>query len=493
VSDKPDLEQQKHVARPEALNVNLPPDTDQLRNRVAELEALNRQLLDDRGRSEELADKSRERMELLVQASRMLASSLDYQSTLQNIADLCVLKLADWCTVEIADPTADEAWRNRPQQAALAHKDPAMVRWAEQISKELQARYPYDPAAPTGIPNVLRTSKPEIYPVLTDEMLTAMVEDEYLRKIMLQVGYRSVMIVPITIRDRILGVIQFISTRDGQHYGAADLALAEELARQAGIAIDNSRLYQAARQAVQLRDEFLSIAAHELKTPITSLKGHSELIMRRMDKGQVEQERLRRSLQTINRQADRLSYLVAQLLDISRLEAGRMELVLTPVNLREIVEELVANIKITLADSENSGKAYEFEIVQPNSEPVIAEIDVPRIEQVLTNLLNNAIKYSPNGGKITLTLVYDYPEIEAEQGRMVRLSVQDNGIGVAPENREQLFQRFYQVRYGTYNSGMGLGLYISQQIAHLHGGRITAEFPPNGGSVFSLIIPAKQV
>jgi signal transduction histidine kinase len=237
----------------------------------------------------------------------------------------------------------------------------------------------------------------------------------------------------------------------------------------------------------------LSIAAHELKTPITSLKGHSELIMRRMDKGQVEQERLRRSLQTINRQADRLSYLVAQLLDISRLEAGRMELVLTPVNLREIVEELVANIKITLADSENSGKAYEFEIVQPNSEPVIAEIDVPRIEQVLTNLLNNAIKYSPNGGKITLTLVYDYPEIEAEQGRMVSLSVRDNGIGVAPENREQLFQRFYQVRYGTYNSGMGLGLYISQQIAHLHGGRITAEFPPNGGSVFSLIIPAKQV
>jgi GAF domain-containing protein len=366
VSAIPDLKQQKNVLAFDVVNVNLSPDTDQLRDRVAELELLNRQLLDDRERSEELADKSRERLELLVQAYRMLASSLDYQATLQNIADLCVLKLADWCTVEIAEENTEEPWRVRPQQAALAHKDPAQIRWAREITKELEARYPYDPDAPTGIPNVLRTGKSEIYPVLTDEMLSTMIEDDYLRKIMLRVGYRSVMIVPITSRDRILGVIQFISTRDEQHYGEADLALAEELARQAGIAIDNSRLYQAARQAVQLRDEFLPIAAHELKTPITSLK-------------------------------------------------------------------------------------------------------------------------------ITITLGYDYSEIPAEQGGMLRPSVLDNGIGVAPQNREQLFQRFYQVRQGTYNSGMGLALYISQQIAHLHGGRLTAEFPPEGGSLFSLIIPAKSV
>lgn len=226
--------------------------------------------------------------------------------------------------------------------------------------------------------------------------------------------------------------------------------------------------------AVRTRDEFLSVAAHELKTPVTSLLLAAQLLTRRLSQGTPRSDDLRQPVSMISQQARKLARMIDQLLDISRLEAGRMALECAPVDLAQLIEETVAGPRL------RSGR---HQIVVEAPEPVQAIVDPLRIEQVLANLLDNAIKYSPDGGRITVALI-------PPTGGLVRISVRDPGLGIAPEHRAGIFDRFYQAHSASRQSGMGLGLYISQQIAELHGGRITVEFPPEGGSIFHLHLPA---
>jgi signal transduction histidine kinase len=230
----------------------------------------------------------------------------------------------------------------------------------------------------------------------------------------------------------------------------------------------------AAEDALRVRDEFLSIAAHELKTPITSLSGQAQLLLRRLRrKGSLEPERLAPALETIRGQADRLARLIGRLLDISRLEAGKLALERHPTDLTGLVEQVVAGAR---AWSER----HPITVAAP---PYLeALVDPLRLEQVLTNLLDNAVKFSPDGGPVEVVL-----------GRMgsdtVELAVRDRGLGIPAEKRGQLFERFYQVHANGHRGGLGLGLYISRQIVELHGGGIRAEFPPDGGTRFVVRLP----
>jgi signal transduction histidine kinase len=227
------------------------------------------------------------------------------------------------------------------------------------------------------------------------------------------------------------------------------------------------------KRAEEVRDEFLSVAAHELKTPLTSLRGFSQLLVGQIDEGRdPDPARLRQALAAIDRQSQKLGQLVGQLLDVSRLQAGQL-------GLEPRFTDVVPGVGSVLAEARSSTTRHRLTFKGPDS--VLAQVDPLRLEQVLTNLVDNAIKYSPDGGPIDVTLTAGQDELQ--------IMVSDEGIGVPPEHRERIFDRFYQAHGERRFGGMGLGLYISRQIVELHGGVLKAEHPRDGGTWIILRMP----
>ena len=229
--------------------------------------------------------------------------------------------------------------------------------------------------------------------------------------------------------------------------------------------------------ALRLREEFLSIASHELRTPIAALQAQAQLNVRRIQRNaELQPQRLMQAFEAINNQAGRLARLVSQLLDISRLQAGKFELQREPTDLAALVEQAVAS-----RGSADHRHGMRLD-VPPGLE---VEVDPLRIEQVLTNLLDNAVKYSPNGGDIEVGL-------RRGDAHWAELSVRDHGLGIPPDKRGHLFERFYQAHAGGHRSGLGLGLYICRQIVEQHGGSISADFPADGGTRFVVRLPLRE-
>ncbi len=230
-----------------------------------------------------------------------------------------------------------------------------------------------------------------------------------------------------------------------------------------------------AEEAVQLRDDFLSVASHELKTPITAIKGYAQVLNRNPQLAALGNERVTRSLKSIVSQADRMSLLVNEMLDISRIESGHLQLTLEPMDLVAMCEEVVSQMQILSEQHAINVSATE--------RPIFTAADRERIGQVLVNLLENALKYSPGGGDIAVN-------ITREQDRAV-VSVSDRGIGIPAEEIAHLFQRYYRAPNASSRNygGLGLGLYISQQIVRQHGGSIWAQSQVGEGSTFFFSLP----
>ena len=225
------------------------------------------------------------------------------------------------------------------------------------------------------------------------------------------------------------------------------------------------------------RDEFLAVAAHELKTPITSLRLAVQYLRRVVDDGGVsESAQLRPSLLTIEQQSFRLGRLVTELLETVRLRAGRIVLEQRQVNVVDVVAKSVR-------DAQTATSRHEIVLSAPRR--LDAKIDALRFEQIVTNLLDNAVKFSPSGGRIDV-------DLSAPERGAVRLAVRDHGIGIAPEHRAHIFERFYRSQPNDQRAGLGLGLYVSNQIAELHGGRIEAEFPEDGGTRMVVWLPERS-
>jgi signal transduction histidine kinase len=268
----------------------------------------------------------------------------------------------------------------------------------------------------------------------------------------------------------------FLRSGGSSAYKAADLAFAEELARRGGIAIDKARLHAEAKEATRLRDEFLSVAAHELKTPMTSLRGYAQLLLSQAPSGSasLDADVLTKGLRIIATQSEKLTQLTTQLLDVSRIEAGKLQLDQRQVDLTGLIHSVVAA-------AQASAERHILCLDAP--ETCEALVDPLRLEQVVTNLLSNAIKYSPEGGQIELAIV------PCATGA-IRLEVRDHGIGIPLERRAHLFERFYQAHGEGHFGGLGLGLFISRQIVELHGGSLQADFPIDGGTRFIVTLPA---
>jgi signal transduction histidine kinase/heme-degrading monooxygenase HmoA len=238
-----------------------------------------------------------------------------------------------------------------------------------------------------------------------------------------------------------------------------------------------------AEAAVLARDEFLSVAAHELRQPLASLRGYAQLMQRRLDRaGAVEPERVRDLTHTIIQQADRTARLVEQLMNVSRVEAGKLALDRRRVDLADLVREAVAAAQAATT---------RHRLVLRAPEVLVVEADPLRLGQVVSNLLSNAIKYSPDGGDVDIELAPPPPlgGAGAPEVGMARLAVRDRGVGIPPERRGRIFERFYQAHGEGHLGGLGLGLYIARQIVELHGGRIQAEAPEDGGTRFVVTLP----
>jgi signal transduction histidine kinase len=414
-------------------------------------------------------ERAERRLRFLADASSQLAASLDYDTTLERVAWLAVPALADWCFVDMLEDDGEI------RRVEVAHADPARAAEAE-----LLRGYPPDRRAEAGIARVLRTGVPELIRELSESHLPAITRDARHQAIVQSLGVRTVMRVPLLARGRTLGVISLASTDPSRRYGATDLALAEELGRRCAVAVDNARLYAESQQAIRARDEFLSIASHELRTPLTGIKGYAQILLRAQLRGQLDEERLHRSLATIDDASDRLAALVDDLLDVSRIRTGHLPLRLTTVDLVTTLDEVANRYRDHLDEQ------HTLAVDLPR-EAVYADVDVDRLEQIVTNLLSNAVKYSPAGGTVQLLLS------GGEGGALVQVA--DSGIGLPVDSFEAIFQPFGRAANATRQSlpGMGLGLYICRTLVERHGGRIWATSGgENRGTTFGFWLPRPE-
>lgn len=430
-----------------------------------------RSLLDEAHAGRARAETVERRLRFLDKASAVLSSSLDYDTTLARVAQLAVPELADWASVDILEDDGEI------RQLAVAHVDPAKVEWA----KELRKRHPPNPDDPTGLPAVIRTGRSEIIPAITQEMLAGITDTEMVQ-ILDELGLNSVLIVPLNARERTLGAITFVQAESGRHYDDADLALAENLAGRAALAVDNARLYRDAREALHQREAFFSAISHDLRTPLASIKGLTQSVIRLLERSNSpEAGRMRERLVLVDGSATRMAAMIDELLDLSRMEAGR------PFDLDREPVDLIALVRRVAADQQQLTQQHLIE-VQATVDQLIGMWDPARLERVLANLLNNAVKYTPDGGVVVVLVILS--EMDGSGNRWAEVRVQDEGIGIPAEDLPRIFDRYHRAANASAGiPGVGIGLASAKQIVELHGGTISVESQEGNGSIFIMRLP----
>ena len=461
------------------------------------------------------AQEQGQKAEFLAQASTELASSLDYETTLAQVAKLAVPFLADWCMVDIL---GDEQVIRR---VAIAHQEPLKV----ELGWALNENYPEDINLDRGVTHVLRTGQSAIATQITDANLVEVAFDAQHLQILRELGLKSLVTVPLLARGRILGAITLITAESERCYCAADLSLVEDLGRRAALAVDNARLYrqtQAARQiaeqaytaerqaradseaarstaetANRLKDEFLATLSHELRTPLNAMLGWTQLLRTR----KMDEQRMDRALETIDRNTRALSKLIEDILDVSRIMTGKLHLSAQPCDLVSVIESALDAVRPAA-----EAKTTQIEFFEETPAQFVWG-DTNRLQQVVWNLLSNALKFTPNGGRVEVSLstiaASESPEpkqgtdnLQRKPDCYVQIQVKDTGKGIGPEFLPYVFERFRQENSTTTRSygGLGLGLALVRYLVELHGGTVYAQSPGEGlGATFTVLLPPWNV
>jgi PAS domain S-box-containing protein len=400
--------------------------------------------------------RAEEERRFLLRAGELLARTLDFEATLEQVAELLVPKLADCCLIHLLGQG------DTIEVAAISHVHPDKAR----TLRELYQQYPSRLDAPHGSGRVIRTGQPEILSEISDDVRRQVARNDEHLKMMRDLALTSALIVPLRAHERVVGCITLSMSESGRHVAERELAFAEELAHLAALALENAQLYRAARRATRTRDDVLGIVAHDLRSPLSAISMSAQLVEQQLQQGRTGQS-TQQMMALIQRMAQRMGRLVEDLLDISRLEAGQLSVTLLDWSPGRLLSEAVEQVRPMA-----TGLSLHTEVADGLPE---VRADRHRVIQVLANLLGNALKFTPDGGHITAG-------VRSEDG-MLRFWVTDTGPGIPLEHQPHLFDRFWQARRDDHR-GAGLGLAICKHLVEAHGGRIGVDSAPGRGSTF---------
>lgn len=417
--------------------------------------------------------RTQEGLRFLAEASALLTSSLDYQKTIASLAQAAVPTLCDWCVVDMHE-------NGNVKRLAAAHQDPEKVR----LAYELLERYPPRWDEAIGLPYVLRSGQSQLFREITDDLLVETAQDAEMLEITRGLGLRSAVIVPLNIGGQTIGAMTLVSAESSRLFNQNDVVIAEELARRAAEAVHNARLYQEvheslqkAKEAMRARDEFLAIVSHELKTPLTPILGWVSMLQVSLPK-ELLNENLSHAFEVIERNVRAQSQLINDLLDVSRIVTGKLRLEVRPTDLHSIVENAIETVRPAF-----NAKAIELH-TDLDRRAGKTKADPDRMQQIVWNLLTNAIKFTPKGGVVDVSL----KRIDSH----LQISVRDSGKGISAEFLPYVFDRFQQGDSTTtrQHGGLGLGLAIVKHLTEMHGGTVTVEsFGADTGTTFRVRLP----
>jgi PAS domain S-box-containing protein len=457
----------------------------------------------ERARLYDAATGHARRSSLLAEASRLLASSLEYETMLKTFAEFAVPVLGDWCAIDIVDDPASSEWPPRLTRLAVAHEDPLK----KALGLSLEERFPTDWNSHGGTPAVMRERATQFIPVLTDEMLQRAARSAEHLAALRALNFSSVIMVPLIARGLTLGVLTLVMGDSGRRFGADDVALATDLALRAATAIDNARLFRDARHARSVaesamgraamaskaKSNFLATMSHEIRTPINAVLGYSELLALELAGPLTEEQRAQ--VERIRASTGHLLTLVNEVLDLAKIESGTLRVDVRESAAGEAVNSALAMVRLQavakrLRINEQCEGACDAQYVG----------DSDRVRQILVNLITNAVKFTREGGSVSVVCaLVDEPPFgrsRRSNGPHVVFRVRDTGIGISADQLEHIFEAFVQagsdVRspYTREQTGTGLGLAISRQLAHQMRGEITVESQLGVGSTFTLYLPA---
>ncbi|WKB53868.1 hybrid sensor histidine kinase/response regulator [Eleftheria terrae] len=434
----------------------------------ARSEAERERLLGAERSARAAAEQARGRLELLASSGSELSNSLESRTTLQAVASVMVPAIVDWCCIDLLDAEGGL------QRALAYHADAERSRQAV----ELGLRWRGGSGTPGTLAWAVATGSAHHAQFDSPEDLEA-IDDPQFREFARGLGMRAHFVVPLVARGRIIGALGAVQAESGRALSRDDRALIAELARRAALALDNARLYadaEAAREqaetANRAKDEFLAMLGHELRNPLAPITTALHLMARR-DEGHHTFER-----GVIERQVAHLSRLVDDLLDVSRITRGKVQLELAPLELQAVVERAME-----LVEPAGKDRARPVELALP-AQPVRVEGDPVRLVQVVCNLLTNALKFTPADGRITLRL-------SAAAGQ-AELAVEDEGSGIPAQLLPHVFELFVQGGQALDRraGGLGLGLAIVRTLVAMHGGTVSASSEgPGRGSRFVVRLP----
>ena len=414
------------------------------------------------------AEARQERLGFLAEASKVLATSLEYQEIFQHLANLVVRRLADICVIHSASGTGEF------EQMAIAFRN----QQGGLILQKLAEDFASSPAAKHSSARILQSGESRIFCELSDNLLKEFFDREEDRELIRSVA-TSFIAVPIRTRDGILGAITMVNTRPERRCGQDELSLAEELAQRAALALDNGRLYRAAQNARteaehanSAKDQFLAMLSHELRTPLMPVLASVLAI----ENEQALPENIRESLQMIRRNVELEARLIDDLLDLTRISKGKVQLNFEIVDAHKLLRNA---LEICHAEIEQKRLALHLDLA---ARKVRLKADPARLQQIFWNLIKNAVKFTPNGGQLSVRTSNNSTD-------QLCVEIIDTGVGIDREALPKIFDAFEQGG-STQLGGLGLGLAISKALVEIHKGAITAESAGrNKGAKFTLVFP----
>jgi PAS domain S-box-containing protein len=410
------------------------------------------------------AENSQKRASLLAEASRVLGTSFDYQTTLAALVRLAVPALADYCAIDIID--ADDNF----ERIGEAHVDPTKSKLLREV-----ATFPKGALTPLHpLMRVMVTGTPVLETDITPAFIRASFAEAEQRRVVEALEPKSLICVPLVASGKPLGAMTLVTSGSGRRYEIADLSLAADLARRAAIVVEHARLFHEAEQATRARDEVLAVVAHDLRNPLNTVTMAVSLML---ETTPVERVQERRQVEIVRRAADRMNRMIQDLLDVKRMESGRLSM-----DPKAEAPGVLINDTVDMLRPLATGSTIRLEADFPDNLPMVFA-DSARIQQVLSNLVGNAVKFTPREGVVTVCA----ERIEGE----VRFAVIDTGAGIPAEQLPHIFGRFWQARTSD-RRGIGLGLAIAKGIVEGHNGRIWVESHVGLGSTFYFTLPAVE-